>query len=53
VQNFGKAGDGKYIDWWIDEVEEKGSVPLLKEIMRTEWDRDYVHGAYPFGSRLF
>jgi len=53
VQHFGKAGDGKYIDMWIDEVEKEGSAPLLKEIIRAEWVRDYVHNVYPFGSRLF
>ncbi|KAI4616007.1 hypothetical protein J4E83_006676 [Alternaria metachromatica] len=53
VQHFGKAGDGKWIDRWIGEVEEKGSAPLLKEIIRAEWVRDYVHGGYPFGSGLF
>ncbi|KAI4686261.1 hypothetical protein J4E81_008612 [Alternaria sp. BMP 2799] len=53
VQHFGKAGDGKYIERWIDGVEREGSATLLKEIVRAEWVRDYVHGGYPFGSGLF
>ena len=53
VQHFGKAGDGKWIERWIDGVEKEGSAPMLKEIVRAEWVRDYVHGGYPFASRLF
>ena len=43
VEHFGKAGDGKYIDWWIDEVEKEWSATLLKEIVRAEWVWDYCH----------
>ncbi|KAI4625309.1 uncharacterized protein J4E87_005156 [Alternaria ethzedia] len=44
VQHFGKAGDGKYIDRWIDGVEREGSAMLLKEIVRAGWVGDYVCG---------
>ncbi|KAI4945917.1 hypothetical protein J4E91_007358 [Alternaria rosae] len=48
VQHFGAAGDGKYIDRWIDEVEKNGTAPLLREIIRTTWFEEYFRNGYPF-----